>query len=122
MTVTPRGIWTPDDSDDYDFTVDMAATAVSIDNIVSKLPVATASGQVSLSVTASAGGTVAVSFPPGRFSKPPLVFVTRQSGGAAKYIPYTQSSTLSGAVLGIYSGDGTAGTQTAQLGWLAVGE
>lgn len=31
MTTTPRGVFSPDDSDDWDLTVDLAAMAVSID-------------------------------------------------------------------------------------------
>lgn len=31
MPTTPRGIWTPDDSDDWDLTVDLAASALSTD-------------------------------------------------------------------------------------------
>lgn len=34
MPTTPRGIWTPSDSDDWDLTVDLAAMAVSIDDAI----------------------------------------------------------------------------------------
>lgn len=34
MPTTPLGIWTPDDSDDWDLTVDLAAMAVSIDSAI----------------------------------------------------------------------------------------
>lgn len=34
MPTTPRGIWTPADSDDWDLTVDWAANAVSIDTAI----------------------------------------------------------------------------------------
>lgn len=34
MPTTPRGIWTPSDSDDFDIITDMAATAVSVDDAI----------------------------------------------------------------------------------------
>lgn len=34
MPTTPLGVWTPDDSDDWDLTVDLAAMAVSIDSAI----------------------------------------------------------------------------------------
>lgn len=34
MPTTPRGIWTPADSDDFDIVTDMAATAVSVDDAI----------------------------------------------------------------------------------------
>lgn len=34
MPTTPRGVWTPDDSDDWDLTTDLAAMAVSIDTAI----------------------------------------------------------------------------------------
>lgn len=34
MPTTPRGIWTPSDSDDWDLTVDWAANAASIDTAI----------------------------------------------------------------------------------------
>lgn len=35
MPTTPLGIWTPDDSDDWDLTVDLAASALSTDAAIS---------------------------------------------------------------------------------------
>lgn len=37
MPTTPRGIWTPDSTDDYDLVVDLAATANSIDGALDNL-------------------------------------------------------------------------------------
>ena len=34
MPTTPLGIWTPDDSDDWDLTVDLAANAISVDDAI----------------------------------------------------------------------------------------
>lgn len=34
MPTTPLGVWTPDDADDWDLTVDLAAMAVSVDTVI----------------------------------------------------------------------------------------
>ena len=39
MPTTPNGVWTPDDSDDWDLVTDLAAMAVSIDNAFGTPPV-----------------------------------------------------------------------------------
>lgn len=83
-------------------------------------PVVEAKGQVSVSVVSSNSGSVTVSLPTGRFSAPPLVFLSKQSGGGAKFIPYASSITASSFNVGVYSGDGTSATQTVVVGWLAV--
>ena len=31
MPTTPKGIWSPDDGDDWDLTIDLAAMAISTD-------------------------------------------------------------------------------------------
>ena len=38
MPTTPKGIWTPDDSDDWDLTVDWAANALSTDAAIDAVP------------------------------------------------------------------------------------
>lgn len=82
---------------------------------------AEASGVVTLSLSSAApSGTVDITFPPGRFSTAPLIFVTKQSGALAKYIPYVASKSASGATLGIYSGDGTSSTGFVGLAWRAI--
>lgn len=81
---------------------------------------ATARGTVSITTSASAGGTAAITFPAGTFLAPPLVMLTKQSAGGAKYIPYATSVTANGATVGVYTGDGTAGSQTVVVGWMAV--
>lgn len=84
------------------------------------MPYAMAAGQATISVSNSTGGTVDVSFPAGRFAVAPRIQVTKASGGGAKYVPYTTSRTASGCRIGVYAGDGTAGTQTVVLDWTAV--
>jgi hypothetical protein len=68
-----------------------------------------------------AGNTVAVTFPAGRFSVPPLVFVTKNYASSPKDTPYAISVTTSGFTLGVYSGDGSAGTAaTSPIFWEAI--
>lgn len=78
-----------------------------------------AAGTIAISVT-GAGGTVAVAFPAGRFTAPPVVLVSRSTSGLAKYVPYVASVTATGCVLGLYAGDGTTGGGTTSLSWLAI--
>lgn len=95
MPTTPGGIWTPDDNDDWDLTVDLAAMAVSIDDSVQsyvdsailsiqesldKLPASIESGSVAVTSTAANTTTSQfVPFPPGAFMTPPNVTVTANS-------------------------------------------
>lgn len=88
-----------------------AATAVAAARL--------ATGTIAISVN-GAGGTVNVNFPAGRFTAPPVVLVSRSSSGLAKYVPYVASVTPSGCVLGLYAGDGTTGSGSSTLSWIAV--
>lgn len=77
-------------------------------------------GSQTLSLTAgSPTGTATVTFPTGSFLSAPMVMVTKQSSGAAKYVPYVQSVTSTGFVVGAYSGDGTSTAHTIIFGWAA---
>lgn len=78
-----------------------------------------ATGTIPISVN-GAGGTVNVNFPAGRFTAPPVVLVSRSTSGLAKYVPYVASVTPSGCVLGLYAGDGTTGSGSSTLSWIAV--
>ena len=78
-----------------------------------------ATGTIAISV-AGAGGTVNVTFPAGRFTAPPVVLVSRSTSGLAKYVPYVASVTPSGCVLGLYAGDGTTGSGSSTLSWIAI--
>ena len=78
-----------------------------------------ASGTVAITIS-GAGGTVSVTFPSGRFTAPPVVLVSRSTGGLAKYVPYAASVTATGCVLGLYAGDGTTGEGQTTLSWIAV--
>ena len=79
-----------------------------------------ATGTIAISVNGAVGGTVNVNFPAGRFTAPPVVFVSRSTSGLAKYVPYVASVTPSGCVLGLYAGDGTTGSGSSTLSWIAV--
>ena len=78
-----------------------------------------ATGTIAISV-AGVGGTVNVTFPAGRFTAPPVVLVSRSTAGLAKYVPYVASVTATGCVLGLYAGDGTTGSASSTLSWIAV--
>ena len=79
-----------------------------------------ATGTITISVNGAVGGTVNVNFPAGRFTAPPVVLVSRSTSGLAKYVPYVASVTPSGCVLGLYAGDGTTGSGSSTLSWIAV--
>ena len=80
-----------------------------------------ASGTVTVSVNASAGGTAAVAFPAGRFTATDTLDIglTKVSSGLAKLIPYASGISATGMTVGIYSGDGSAGTGSVPINWTA---
>ena len=80
-----------------------------------------ASGTVTVSVNASAGGTAAVTFPAGRFTAADNLDIglTKISDGLAKYIPYARNISATGMTVGIYSGDGSTGTGSVPINWTA---
>ena len=78
-----------------------------------------ASGRVTVSVNASAGGTAAVTFPAGRFTAADVLNVqlTKASGGLAKYTVYATAISATGMTVGVYSGDGTTTTASVVIHW-----
>jgi hypothetical protein len=70
-----------------------------------------------VTVTNGAGSTV-VNFPAGLFTVPPLVQATRQTGAAARYIPYVSPVTKDGCTVGLY--DPTQTTQAATPASVAI--
>jgi|SRR5690625_1657297 len=84
------------------------------------VPYAMAAGQVVVEVAGATGGSTPVTFPPGRFSTTPRIQLTKASGGGAKYVPYSSSRSSSGFTAAVYAGDGTSGTQTVVMDWIAV--
>ena len=96
--------------------VDVSDLAARISTLERK-----ASGTVTVSVNASAGGTAAVTFPAGRFTAADVLDIglTKVSSGLAKYIPYAAGISATGMTVGIYSGDGSTGTGSVPINWTA---
>lgn len=82
-------------------------------------PYREASGSVTVT-SSGVGGTATVTFPASRFSVAPLVQVSKNGGGLAKYIPYVTGTTSSATTVGIYSGDGTSGSGNVAVAWHAI--
>ena len=96
--------------------IDVSGLVARLDQLERK-----ASGQVTVSVNASAGGTAAVTFPAGRFTAADVLDIglTKVSSGLAKYIPYAAGISATGMTVGIYSGDGSTGTGSVPINWTA---
>ena len=87
--------------------VDVSGLVARLDQLERK-----ASGRVTVSVNASAGGTATVAFPAGRFTAADTLNVqlTKASSGLAKYTVYATGISATGMTVGVYSGDGTTAT------------
>ena len=96
--------------------IDVSGLAARLDRLERK-----ASGTVTVSVNASAGGTAAVTFPAGRFTSADTldISLTKLSGGLAKYIPYATVISATGMTVGLYSGDGSTTTGSVAINWTA---
>ena len=96
--------------------VDVSGLVARLDQLERK-----ASGTVTVSVNASAGGTAAVAFPAGRFTAADVLDIglTKVSSGLAKYTPYASGISATGMTVGIYSGDGSIGTGSVLINWTA---
>ena len=94
--------------------VDVSGLVARLDQLERK-----ASGSVTVSVNASAGGTATVTFPAGRFTAADMldIGVTKVSSGLAKHIPYASNISATGMTVGIYSGDGSTGTGSVPINW-----
>ena len=94
--------------------IDVSGLVARLDQLERK-----ASGTVTVSVNASAGGTAAVTFPAGRFTATDTLDIglTKVSSALAKYIPYVRNISATGMTVGIYSGDGSAGTGSVPINW-----
>ena len=96
--------------------IDVSGLVARLDQLERK-----ASGTVTVSVNASAGGSAAVSFPTGRFTSADTlnISLTKLSGGLAKYVPYATVISATGMTVGLYSGDGSATTGSVAINWTA---
>ena len=82
-----------------------------------------ASGVVSLSVSGGTYGAMAVSFPAGRFTIPPLGFACIQNAvtGAQRLVPRALNITTTGMTVEGFTGDGVGPTTAGvEVAWLAV--
>lgn len=81
-----------------------------------------AAGQQGITITAATFATVALTFPAGRFTVPPLVTATIATapGGSAKLIPRVTAVTTTGAALYVYTGDGSSATASVSIAWHAT--
>ena len=93
-----------------------AARVTALESAVTALQ-KSADGVATVSVSASAGGTLAVTFPAGRFLPADnlVAQVSKAGSGLAKFIPYATGLSATGMTVGIYSGDGTNATGTASV-------
>ena len=96
--------------------IDVSGLVARLDRLERK-----ASGTVTVSVNASAGGTATVAFPTGRFTSADTldISLTKLSGGLVKYIPYATAISATGMTVGLYSGDGSTTTGSVAINWTA---
>ena len=96
--------------------IDLSGLVARLDQLERK-----ASGTVTVSVKASAGGTAAVTFPAGRFTAADTLDIglAKVSSGLARYLPYASGISATGMTVGIYSGDGSIGTGSVPINWTA---
>ena len=94
--------------------IDVSGLVARLDRLERK-----ASGTVTVSANASAGGTAAVTFPVGLFTAADALSAQVSKGGDsfAKSIPYFRNLTRTGMTIGIYSGDGTTVTSSVPIHW-----
>ena len=94
--------------------VDLSGLVARLDQLERK-----ASGTVTVSVNASAGGTATVTFPAGRFTAADMLNVqlTKASSGLAKYTVYATAISATRMTVGVYSGDGTTATASVIIHW-----
>ena len=94
--------------------IDVSGLVARLDQLERK-----ASGPVTVSVNASAGGTAAVTFPAGRFTAADVLNVqlTKANGGLAKYTVYARGISATGMTVGVHSGAGTTTTASVVIHW-----
>ena len=96
--------------------IDMSGLVARLDRLERK-----ASGTVTVSVNASAGGAASVAFPTGRFTAADVLNVqlTKVGSGLAKYVPYATALSATGMTVGLHSGDGSTTTASVVIQWRA---
>lgn len=79
---------------------------------------ATAAGSVVVSISGSATGSAAITFPGSRFTQAPIVIATLND--ASGYAASVASITTTGATITLRHLDGTTATLTRTVGWFAI--
>ena len=118
MATTPTyQLPTPEGTDQANIPVDTKRLADAVEVALKAVAGREVIASTPLTVTASSGGTVAVTFPAGRFLAGDRfsVSLTKLGGSLAKYIPYVAAISATGMTIGLYSGDGTATTGTITI-------
>ena len=82
-------------------------------------PYASAAGEFSTGVTVAAGGSISygISFPSSRFTQPPHVFVSTESG---RFTMFVASVTATGFMIGVNNWSPGAAAAGVRLRWHAV--
>lgn len=116
LNVDGHRMWLPFDGASPSHLAAIAALSTRLNTLERK-----ASGTVTVSVNASAGGTATVTFPTGLFTAADTldITITKTSSRLAKYIPYAAGISATGMTVGIYSGDGSTGTGSVPINWTA---
>ncbi|WP_394938831.1 hypothetical protein [Psychromicrobium sp. YIM B11713] len=90
----------------------------NLETIRDRTPRREAAGSGTITVSGT-NGSINVTFPPGRFTVPPIVMVTRQTGTNANHGVYAEAVTKDGCKITMYYGPG-GGTGTTQVAWHAI--
>lgn len=77
-----------------------------------------AHGSAAVTISASAAGTVAVTFPVGRFTAVPTLTAT--CVGTSQYVAMTSTPTATGATLTARQVDNASASTTVTVAWIAV--
>lgn len=84
------------------------------------IPYAMSAGSSTLNMGGTSGATVAVTFPAGRFTAPPVVTLGKAMSTHSKLVFYAVNVTASGFNLGAQTTDGTTTSITAGCTWQAT--
>lgn len=88
--------------------------------LLALLPVRAAAGSVTVSLAAASSGSATITFPAGRFTVAPLLYVSlANTGGGPQYVVRGVNSTTSGALAVVYNA-GLVATGSVLVNWFAV--
>lgn len=99
---------------------DVLARLAAIDAGNARRAYAVAAGKVNVTVPANnTSGAAFFTFPPGRFTVPPIVTCAKQDGTNADYVEFIRNITKDGAEVVLYTSPAGGGGITS-VGWTAV--